>query len=292
MKGLKLAGGILLAWGLSGGVPPTVAATTPVMPVGTYVLKLSVMTERNRLAGSAKNYSLRAVNARGVTIAESAVKDPDASGVNAMLAVPLQSVSTDYGATVGEQLNVVMLAEDGVEGALVGTTPLTVGGANAVGKVTLQLAETKAFTRGDETVSIPTDYIDAQEALFAFYRAFYHYDIGAQYDPWADYDLDGSSNYAEYVAGTNPFIPNDTFKVTNYRTVSPEEHEITFEYAGGRLYRLKAAATPGADDWTERGRYTFGSPEANPEDDEEVGTATIKVVPAAVREFYRMEVLQ
>lgn len=292
MKGLKLAGGILLAYGLVGGVPPTLAATAPVVPVGTYVLKLSVMTERNRLAGAAKNYSLKAVNANGVTIAESTVKDPDAHGVNAMLAVPLLSARTDFGATVGEQLNVVMLAEDGVEGALVGTTPLTVGGANAVGKVTLQLAETKAFTRGDETVSIPTDYIDAQEALFGFYRTIYHYDIGAQYDPWADYDGDGSSNYAEYVAGTNPFIPNDTFKVTNYRVASPEEHEITFEYAGGRLYRLTASAAPGADDWAERGRYTFGSPEANPEDDEEVGAATIKVVPAAVREFYRMEVMQ
>ena len=94
--------------------------------------------ERNRLAGSAKNYSLRAVNANG--------------------------------ATVGEQLNVVMLADDWLDGALVGTSPLTVGGANAVGRTTLQLAETRMFTRGDETVSIPTDYIDAQEALFAFYR--------------------------------------------------------------------------------------------------------------------------
>ena len=62
------------------------------------------------------------------------------------------------------------------------------------------------------------------------------YEIEGDYDPFADYDNDGASNYAEYRAGTNPFDASDKLAITAYSAPQNAPHAISFEYAGGHVY--------------------------------------------------------
>ena len=67
------------------------------------------------------------------------------------------------------------------------------------------------------------------------------------YDPNADYDGDGVSNYAEYRAGTDAFDPSDAgLKILSWKSVedNPDVMEATFLPGRNRAYSvMRAAAT-------------------------------------------------
>lgn len=70
----------------------------------------------------------------------------------------------------------------------------------------------------------------------------------SDYDPNADYDGDGVSNYAEYLAGTDAFDPSDAgLKILSWRPVegNPDVMEATFLPARGRAYSAERAPTDG-----------------------------------------------
>ena len=64
----------------------------------------------------------------------------------------------------------------------------------------------------------------------------------SDYDPNADYDGDGVSNYAEYLAGTDAFDPSDAgLKILSYDNVM----EATFLPGRSRAYSVERSATGG-----------------------------------------------
>ena len=68
------------------------------------------------------------------------------------------------------------------------------------------------------------------------------------YDPNADYDGDGVSNYMEYLAGTDAFDPSDAgLKILSWREVEGNEGvmEATFLPSRGRAYYAERAPTDG-----------------------------------------------
>jgi len=70
----------------------------------------------------------------------------------------------------------------------------------------------------------------------------------SDYDPNADYDGDGVSNYMEYLAGTDAFDPADAgLKILSWRPVdgNPDVMEATFLPSRGRAYSAERAATEG-----------------------------------------------
>ena len=256
-------------------------------PVGTHLVKGTLKDWQNKVLTSSAAVTVQAVSTNGSVIASTKVADPSADGYNFLLQIPLSSKATDSTAAVGDTLNCVIV--QGTELSLAADS-IPVGDANTVSNVCLAFVNTKSYTKDGTTVHVAQEYIDAigswMEAL----------EIEGDYDPFADYDQDGASNYAEYCAGTNPFDASDKLAITAYAAPRNAPHAISFEYVGGHVYGVattlsltnpKWAAQPVKNSETDAEQAQV-MPSA---DEEDVGMTTIYVVPAegATSQFFKLE---
>ena len=287
MKMLKKLAGLLL-------LPLAAWAAAPNFPVGTHVVKGSVRgfdeNGRNVVLPASRGISIRAVNSNGVAIAESKVRDATAGGVNFTLRIPLSTAATDSTCAVGDQLECVLVEPSGL---MVGSEPLTVGGAREAQSVTLRLVDVQRYVSADgtQTNEVAQAYVDAIQAWMADEAEF----GGKDYDPFADYDGDGRSNYAEYLAGTNPFDKSDFLAV---RSIAMEggKAALSFEYVGGHVYGVRAARDLVHPEWlAQKVRATAEGAELEQvvpsADPDAAGEATIWMTPAgdAATGFYVLE---
>ena len=284
MKKLMLAM-VLGAWA---------ASAAPNFPLGTHIMKGSLRgydeDGRNVILSSSRNMTIRAVNTNGQVIAESKVKNPTAEGLNFALLVPLSTTATDSTCAVGDKLNCVIVEQSGLS---ISTSPVTVGGARAAQVLTLWLENVKRYVSADgsKTNEISQTYVDAIQAWMSDEEDF----AGKSYDPFADYDRDGRSNYAEYLAGTNPFDPSDKLAIKAF-SMANGTAAISFEYVGGHLYGVAATPTLVNPKWMESKVRT--SPEGDElsqvvpsPDSSDLGETTIYVTPAtaAPAGFFTLE---
>ena len=264
------------------------AFAAPVMPYGTYQVRGSFRGDYNtamRDFGSAK---LRAQRADGTVLAEAQVSSADAEGNNFVLAIPVASASTAKSCTVGETLDCVLITE---EGSLDVPNSLTVASPIKTGKVTFNCTEVKKYTNPKDgvAVEIPTAYVEeAQWYLDTFMG-------GGTYDPWADYDNDGISNYGEFLAGTIPFDETDYLRVKEFG-VKDGKFALKFEHVGGHVYAVSSANTLARPEWAKkRVRKNANGAELDQVladgDDGDVGETTIYITPVggATSEFFRLE---
>ena len=259
-------------------------------PVGTHLIKGTLKDWQNKVLTLSAAVTIQAVATNGTVIASAKVADPTADGYNFLLQIPLSSTATDSTAAVGDTLNCVLVQESGFSLA---ANPLVVGEANAVSTVSLAYVNMKDYTSTDgtgTTASVPAEYVDT---IAAWMEA---YEIEGDYDPFADYDKDGASNYAEYRAGTNPFDATDKLAITAYSAPQNAPHAISFEYAGGHVYGVATTLSLTNPQWaTQKVKKT--EPDAEREqvmpsaDEDDVGVATIYVVPAegAKSQFFKVE---
>ena len=259
-------------------------------PVGTHLIKGALKDWQNKVLTSSASVTIQAVSTNGSVIASSKVADPTADGYNFLLQIPLSSKATDATAAVGDELNCVLVQESGLSLAV---EPITVGEANAVSSVRLAFVNMKSYTSTNdtpETVSVPAEYVDT---IAAWMEA---YEIAGEYDPFADYDNDGASNYAEYRAGTNPFDDTDKLAITAYSAPQNALHTLSFEYVGGHVYGVATTRSLTNPQWATQpvkkseadAEHTQVMPSA---DEEDVGVATVYVVPAegATSQFFKLE---
>ena len=259
-------------------------------PVGTHLIKGTLKDWQNKVLTSSASVTIQAVSTNGSVIASSKVADPTADGYNFLLQIPLSSKATDATAAVGDELNCVLVQESGLSLAV---EPITVGEANAVSSVRLAFVNMKSYTSTNdtpETVSVPAEYVDT---IAAWMEA---YEIAGEYDPFADYDNDGASNYAEYRAGTNPFDDTDKLTITAYSAPQNALHTLSFEYVGGHVYGVATTRSLTNPQWATQpvkkseadAEHTQVMPSA---DEEDVGVATVYVVPAegATSQFFKLE---
>ena len=259
-------------------------------PVGTHLIKGTLKDWQNKVLTSSAAVTIQAVSTNGTVIASAKVADPTADGYNFLLQIPLSSTATDSTVAVGDTLNCVLVQESGLSLAV---DPLVVGEANAVSTVSLAYVNMKDYTSTDgtgTTASVPAEYVDT---IAAWMEA---YEIEGDYDPFADYDNDGASNYAEYRAGTNPFDATDKLAITAYSAPQNAPHAISFEYAGGHVYGVATTLSLTNPQWaTQKVKKTETDAEREQvmpsADEDDVGVATIYVVPAegAKSQFFKVE---
>ena len=256
-------------------------------PVGTHLIKGTLKDWQNKVLTSSAAVTVQAVSTNGSVIASTKVADPSADGYNFLLQIPLSSKATDSTAAVGDTLNCVIV--QGTELSLA-ADPIPVGDANTVSNVCLAFVNTKSYTKDGTTVHVAQEYIDAigswMEAL----------EIEGDYDPFADYDQDDASNYAEYCAGTNPFDASDKLAITAYAAPRNAPHAISFEYVGGHVYGVETTLSLTNPEWAvqkvKKTETDAEQAQVMPSaDEEDVGMATIYVVPAegATSQFFKLE---
>ena len=254
-------------------------------PVGTHIVKGAVLgydeNGRNILLSSESGVTIRAVDTNGQVIAESKVKDATLDGINFVLQIPLSKTTTDTTCATGDQLNCVMVEASGI---LISTEPFTVGGARESQTLTLKMVDVKRYVSqdGGKTNEVAQAYVDAIQAWMEGDEEY----GGKEYDPFADYDNDGMSNYAEYLAGTNPFDPTDRLKITAFSiSRTSGTAALSFEYVGGHVYGVNTTTNLTNPTWmaqkvrtSESGEeFTLIAPSADLED---MGTNTIYMTPA------------
>ena len=256
-------------------------------PVGTHLIKGTLKDWQNKVLTSSAAVTVQAVTTNGSVIASTKVADPTTDGCNFLLQIPLSSKATDSTAAVGDTLNCVIVQGTALSLA---ADPIPVGDANTVSNVCLAFVNMKSYSKDGETVSVPMEYIDAIAPWMEAYGK------EGDYDPFADYDQDGASNYAEYRAGTNPFDPTDKLAITAYAAPQNAPHALSFEYVGGHLYGVATTRSLTNPEWTTQ---PVKNSEADAEqaqvmpsaDEEDVGMTTIYVVPAegATSQFFKLE---
>ena len=267
---------------------PISVFAVPVMPYGTHLVKGAFKGDYNTVMRDFGEAKVRAQRTDGTVIAESTVRSADSEGVNFILSIPVASESTAKSCKVGESLDCVLTTE---EGALDVPNSLKVASPINVGKVTFNCTEVKSYTNSTDgtVVEIPTAYIaEAQWYLDTYMN-------GGTYDPWADYDNDGISNYGEFLAGTVPFDESDRLRVKEF---GPRDGKLVlkFEHVGGHVYAVSSANTLAKPEWArKRVRKDAAGSEldqvvADGYDGEE-GETEIFITPVggATSEFFKLE---
>ena len=259
-------------------------------PVGTHLVKGTLKDWQNKVLTSSAAVTIQAVATNGTVIASTKVANPSEDGYNFLLQIPLSSTATDSTAAVGDRLNCVLAQDSGLSLAV---DPITVGDANAVSTVCLAFIDTKSYTATngtDKTVNVAQEYVDT---IAAWMEA---YEIEGEYDPFADYDNDGATNYAEYRAGTNPFDEKDKLEIKGYDASQNSLHAISFEYVGGHVYGVATTLSLTNPQWAtqpvkksetdvEHEQVMFSA------DEDDADVTTIYVVPAdgATSQFFKLE---
>ena len=263
------------------------AAGAANFPVGTHLIKGTLKDWQNKVLNSSAAVTIQAVATNGAVIAATKVRNSTSDGYNFLLQIPLSQQPTDLTSAVSNKLNLVLLQESGLS---IAVDPITVGDADTVSTLTLAYVNMKSYTNGTEIVSVPAEYVDT----IAIWMDAYGKE--GEYDPFADYDEDGSSNYEEYMNGTNPFDATDKLRITSYSAPQNALHALSFEYVGGHIYGVATTLSLTNPKWaTQPVKETEAGVEQNQvmpsAADEDVGEATIYVVPAegATSQFFRLE---
>ena len=258
-------------------------------PLGTHLVKGTLKDWQNNVLTSSAAVTIQAVATNGTVLASTPVDNPSADGYNFVLQIPLSTTATDSTAAVGDQLNCVLIHETGLALA---ASPITVGNANAVSSLALEFVNMQSYTNSaGATVNVPAEYVDTIAAMLEDEGI-----EGEDYDPFADYDHDGVSNYNEYRAGTDPFNPDDKLEVKAYTASQSAPHAISFEYVGGHVYGVATTLSLTNPQWAtqpvKKSKTDAEHEQVMPSaDEEDVGEATIYVVPAegATSQFFKLE---
>lgn len=256
------------------------AALAANFPLGTYVYSGTVLDYRHEARTASDGLVVQAVATNGTVLASCRVTDPVVStGVNFVLEVPVSTEASARSAAIGDTLNCVVVSSSGA--ASVAAQPLpVVARANAIVNVNLVSAPFQTFSDGGKKVEVSDDYLAGIAPLMAQAGK-------AAYEPFADWDGDGSSNYEEYKAGTNPFDASDRLRITAFRPGAAATL-LEFEYAGGHLYAVAASPSLTNATWTAEA-FGVGSATAARQqtyfqpgrEDQDVGVATIYLAPAS-----------
>lgn len=256
------------------------AASAANFPLGTQIVSGSVRNYLNELYPCDGNVRVQAADTNGNVLAECAVHRAVAgsAGENYLLEVPVTSVATGSSIAPGDPIRLYV-----IDGSELKVAAGTVSSPKSIDDVCVNLSvvdvtwfdSTSPYANELGRVAVANEYLD----LWAAYAD------GRKYDPDADDDGDGATNYFEYLAGTNPFDESDFLAIRDFRLDAGQTAAITFEYVGGHVYTVLSSLALAKPSWTAEKTVLPAAAENEP------GIATVFVLPTekVPAKFFRID---
>ena len=214
------------------------AATTSVCSPYTFIGR--VMDASHDAFSSNRVAKIEAANANGDLLARTKTFFRADSRRNYALQIPMATGEVDGYAIQNATLDIAVTDDLGKVWRGVVVNP-EVGVPGGVREVDIILGE-----------DMDGDGID--DSLYARLKAQWedsdYWRPGETFDPHKDYDGDGMSTIAEALAGTNPYDPEDVFRITAFSYSSSSA--LAFNAVGGRSYTVVEAHSLSAKDWKTR----------------------------------------
>ena len=214
------------------------AATTSVCSPYTFIGR--VMDASHDAFSSNRVAKIEAANANGDLLARTKTFFRADSRRNYALQIPMATGEVDGYAIQNATLDIAVTDDLGKVWRGVVVNP-EVGVPGGVREVDIILGE-----------DMDGDGID--DSLYARLKAQWedsdYWRPGETFDPHKDYDGDGMSTIAEALAGTNPYDPEDVFRITAFSSSSSSA--LAFNAVGGRSYTVVEAHSLSAKDWKTR----------------------------------------
>ena len=241
---------LALAAAGAGAAPP--AAVTPYTFLGRVMDSTHAAFDANRVCTLSANDA-----ASGKLLAKTETFYRSDSRRNYALKVPVSTEEAGGYATQGRLLAVSAVDDIGRTWSGVVLDPVC-GEAAGVREVDIVLG---SDANGD----------GIDDALYANLRAQWeasdYWEYGAEFDPFRDYDGDGVSTIQEAYAGTNPFDPEDTLRITAFATVpegassgglgaaadegeSPRPFALSFPSVPSRCYSIVTTTNLAEEAWS------------------------------------------
>jgi len=189
----------------------------------------------------------------GTILAKTTTATYGNTAYNYAINVPLSSQAVSGHVKFGDHVVFEFVDPDGrLYSGIVTTGDATIGKPGDYRKVDVILA---TDANGD---GVPDEYLETIE----YEMAIRGIDV---YDPEADYDGDGQSNKAEYIAGTNPFDKTDKLSVCEMAQKDGMDDYIALKVlvSQGRTYTISTTGKleEGREQWTE-GSFSVADPSA------------------------------
>ena len=240
---------------LSSVVPFLAQAATSVCNPYTFVGR--VMDAKHDAFGSNRVAKIEAVNTNGELLVQTKTFFRADSRRNYALQIPMATDEVGGYAVQNAVIDVEVTDDLGKVWSGV-VVDAAVGVSGGVREVDIILGEDQDGDNIDDSLYAE---LEAQWKDSDYWR------YGETFDPHKDYDGDGVSTIAEALAGTNPFNPNDTLRITAFapagrsrsRATGTPPMALTFHAIGGRAYTVEEATSLTAKDWAPREFFTQDS---------------------------------
>ena len=277
-----IAGGVCV--GVLACAPAARAASAPVGSVpfayaGRIVDDAHIAYDENAAV------EVRVKNLSGELLAKTLTQTRGFTSCNYVVTLPVMSRAVAWTAVVGEKVVCEFVDPDGRSYAgLVAEEDAIVGNPGETKTLNIVLASDA------DKDGVADEYLESIE-YWMWQRG-----IDGPYDAQADYDGDGQSNYAEYIAGTNPCDATDRFSV---RQMACEEGiedyvKLRVPVVQGRSYSVAAADSLAKSVWR---LIPFAEDPSMPPESTylntgpaEVGYRTIFVKKDGPQHFYKVKV--
>ena len=227
MRMLELIVAVLIA--VPSGV--VLGADVPVQELYPFDIVGRIVNADNVAYDALSEIVMRVRNADEKLLAQTTVRNPDGlSPWNFVLHVPMSSVRAFGYAMQGDVFQLSAKFGDKVYTGLIAPADAKIGTPGDKLFLRIMLAEDRNGNGIGDT------YEEAMRDEM-WYR-----EIDGDYDPEQDYDGDGQSNRAEYLAGTDPFDKDDFFRASAVSLPNSDVPEptdlfaVTFEANAGRSY--------------------------------------------------------